>query len=117
MIDYKYKKERFRALPVLDAGEKKVSFGRSGRCQSPLRERELKQHNNLILYRPGVKIANSSHAPNSLSPIVLRAQFAAKIADMEVDASIERRELSVEDILNKCLAGQDLPWRFEKRTQ
>jgi hypothetical protein len=66
------------------------------------------------LHRPSIKITNSTHAPDSLGAIALRAKLAAKVADVEVDASIEWRELPVKNILNKYLAGQDLPRRFEK---
>jgi hypothetical protein len=69
--------------------------------------RESSAH--LVSHRPSIKIANSTHAPDSLGAIALRAKLAAKVADMEIDASIERRELSVKNILNERLAGQNLP--------
>jgi hypothetical protein len=69
------------------------------------------------LHGPCIEIANSAHAPNSLGAIVLRTKLAAKVADVEVDASIERGELSVENILDKCLTGQNLSWSLEKRLQ
>ena len=64
---------------------------------------------------PRIKITDATHAPNSLSTITLWAKLAAKVANVEVDASIERGELPVENSLNKCLTGQDLAGRFDKR--
>ena len=55
--------------------------------------------------RPRIKITDTTHAPNSLSAITLWPKLAAKVADVEVDASIERGKLSVENSLNKCLTG------------
>jgi hypothetical protein len=69
------------------------------------------------LHGPRIKIADTTHAPNSLGAIVLWTKFAAKVADVEIDASIEGRELSVENILDKCLTSQDLSWSLEKRPQ
>jgi hypothetical protein len=66
------------------------------------------------LHGPRIKIADSPHAPNSLGAIVLRAKFAAKIADVEVNASVERRKLPVKNILNERLPGQNLTWCFDK---
>ena len=75
------------------------------------------EQDHSVLHGPRIKIADSTHAPNSLGAIVLRTEFAAKVADVEVDASIEGRELSVENIFDKCLTGQDLSWSLEKRPQ
>jgi len=74
-----------------------------------------RESSHLVLQGPRIKIANSTHAPNSLGAIVLRTKLAAKVADMEVDASIERGELPVKNIFNECLTGQNLSWRFEER--
>ena|ERR1700730_4299650 len=71
----------------------------------------------LVPQRPGVQVANATHAPDSFGPISLRTKLAAKVTDVKIDASIERRELPAENILNKRLAGQDLSRRFEKGTQ
>jgi hypothetical protein len=60
----------------------------------------LSDYSQLVLHRPSIKITNSTHAPDSLGAIALRAKLAAKVADVEVDASIEWRELSVKNILN-----------------
>jgi hypothetical protein len=76
---------------------------------------QASEQSHSILRGPRIKIADSTHAPNSLGAIVLRTEFAAKVADVEVDASIERRELSVENLLDKCLTGQNLSWSLEKR--
>src|ERR1700730_10499960 len=74
-----------------------------------------RESSHLVLQWPRIEIANSTHAPNSLGAIVLRTKLAAKVADMEVDASIERGELPVKNIFNECLTGQNLSWRFEER--
>jgi hypothetical protein len=79
--------------------------------------RDLSEPSHLVLHGPCIEIADSTHAPNSLGTIVLRTKFAAKVADVEVDASIERRELPVKYILYECLTGQNLSWRFEKCAQ
>jgi hypothetical protein len=67
------------------------------------------------LHGPRIKITNSPHAPDSLGAIVLPAKLATEVTDVEVDASIEGGELSVKNILNQRLPGQDLSWSFEKR--
>ena len=70
---------------------------------------------HLVLHGPSIEITNSTHAPDSLGAVVLPAKLAAKVADVEVDASIERGEFSVKNILHQRLPGQDLSWSFEKR--
>ena len=78
---------------------------------------EQEHSGRLFLQGPCVEIANSSYAPNSLGAIALRPKLAAKVADVKVDASIEGRELPVENLLYQRLSRQDLTWSFEKRAQ
>ena len=61
--------------------------------------------------RPGIKVANSTYASNPLAAVFLWTQLPSEIAYVQVDASIKRGELSVENILDQCLASQDLAWR------
>jgi hypothetical protein len=77
--------------------------------------REQKRYS--VLRRPRIEIANSADAPNPLGAIALRTKLATKVANVEVDTSIERGEFSVENILDKCLTGQNLTGRFEKHAQ
>ena len=56
------------------------------------------EHRHLVLYGPRIEIANSTHAPDSLGSIVLRTKLTAEVADVKVDASIERGELPVKNI-------------------
>lgn len=65
------------------------------------RSSDCGKHSHLVLRGPSIKIADSTNAPDSLSTILLRTKLAAEIADVEVNASIERGELPVKDILNK----------------
>jgi hypothetical protein len=67
------------------------------------------------LLGPRIKITNSTHAPDSLGAIVPPPKLATQVADVEIDASIEGGELSVKNILNQRLPGQDLSWSFEER--
>jgi hypothetical protein len=51
------------------------------------------------------KIADSTYAPNPFGAVALRSELTAKIAHMKVDASIEGRELSLENIFYQRLTG------------
>src|ERR1700743_3825989 len=69
------------------------------------------------LHRPGIKVANSTNASDPLAAVVLRAQLPSEVADVKVDTSIERRELPVENILDQCLARENLPRRIAESMQ
>jgi len=78
---------------------------------------QASEQSHSILQGPRINISYTTHAPNSLGAIALRTKLAAKVADVEVDASIKRRELSVENILDKRLTCQNLSRSLEKRPQ
>jgi hypothetical protein len=94
-----------------------VPIGQAKPTGSTMLSIQASEQGHSVLHGPRIKIADSAHAPNSLGAIVLRAKLAAKIADVEVNASIKRRELSVENILDKCFTGQNLSWGLKKRPQ
>src|SRR5512136_2228079 len=59
--------------------------------------------------RLGVDVAGAAHGLDALDTAILVFQLPAQLADVHVDAAIERIELSFEHLLGQLFPRHDLP--------
>jgi hypothetical protein len=62
----------------------------------------------ISLRRHRVEVSDVPNAADAFASVSMRSQFSSEVADVHVDAPVERRQLTVEDFLHEFFASDDI---------
>src|SRR6185369_768563 len=67
--------------------------------------------------RKGVEVARAAHRLDALDTVDPRAELLSQVADVLVDAAVERRDLAAERGERQVVARDDGPGRAQQRVE